>query len=150
MAVTGKPYNLKTCPLFVGGVSISGFGEDGGVVHTWASDLVEVTTGADGESVGSRLNNDDMLVTITLMTSSLGYKRLANLMNAQRLLYDAGATLVNLPYLFADPHNGDGVAAGSFFFLNRPEMAKNKKIAEVEFRLHLVKPKVSFGLAITT
>ena len=79
MSITGRAYNIKACTLLIGGVPIGGFGEDGGVVHEWVADMSEVTVGADGEAAVSRINNDDMMVTVKLLSTTLGYKRLAGI-----------------------------------------------------------------------
>jgi hypothetical protein len=149
MSIIGKPYNLKACTLVIGGLPIGGFDEDGGVNHEQLSDIVEAVVGADGETVFSRVNNDDVVATITVLPQSLGYKRLATLLNAQQILFRTGAPIVPLSYIFVDPSNGDSVTAAYVVFLNRPSMPKNRKVEGVEFRLHLVSPAQTNGITTT-
>ncbi len=146
MKVT-KTYNLKTVLVTVGAVSVGGYGEDGGVVVEWDSDLFEVTVGADGETVHSRINNDNAKVTITVLETSQAYNLLSLSMQTQIAEVDSGLGLLPKVFAIVDPATGDGLVSAYATFLNRPGMAKNKKPGNREFRLALTTPLAVYGAA---
>ena len=86
MSTPLKTYDLQSVYLTLGGYRIGGYGEDGGIEFEYSADIGELKTGADGQSVFSRINNPAMLCTITVMETSLSYKQLADLMQAQAAL----------------------------------------------------------------
>ena len=63
----------------------------------------EFSSGADGEAVFSRSNNDAVFVTVTVMETSAGYRHLAQLAATQKA---AVGRIPPLPFSFSDPSMG--------------------------------------------
>ena len=142
----GKTYNIKTVSLIIGGRSISGYGDGGGITFDRDADFFESSVGADGEHVMSRINNDNLTVTITLKETAKGYRDLAALMQSQLLVVDLGGPIVPLSFLMVDPLNGDSVSALYVTFLGPPTPSKANVAGEREFTLVLTKAVVTYGL----
>lgn len=140
-----KTYDLKWVILIVGGVAISGFGEEGGIEIEPAADIGDVTVGADGRAVMSRSNNRGYTCKITLMETSVAYRTLAGLMSAQQ----AAPAILPIGFLMNDVINGDMVSSPSPTFTKRPSMPKRKKVGERVFELFLPDCTVVHG-ALTT
>jgi len=135
MGLLAKSYDLAKVILTVGGVPIGGYGEDGGVEIAPIAPIHEVSVGADGLTVASRMNNDDALATITLNEMSAGYAALGALMKVQEL--NPTPVLIPVPFLLIDPSNGDTIASAFVIFVDRPTMAKGRTAGDRVFTLHL-------------
>lgn len=136
-------YDLKAVDLMIGGFRMSGAGEAGLVEYEWASDLAELTVGADGEAIVSALNNNALIATVTLMESSVSYATLAANMEVARLLSGIAPLPAN-PFFMFDRRNGDSVS-GTARFLTRPTPSKLATVGEREFRIVLPKAIVLYG-----
>ena len=66
-----KTYDLSAVKLAIGGILLGGYAEDGGIEVEPAAPVGEFSSGADGEAVFSRSNNDAVFVTITVNISDL-------------------------------------------------------------------------------
>lgn len=143
-----RSYDLKLVVCTVGGVPISGYGEDDALEFEWASDLVEKTKSADGKVTYSRLNDRECVCTITLMATSKAIPLLQALLETQHgdNLGIAPPIIVPMPFLMTDPSTGDNVV-GECVFENRPAPSKSRTVGEVEFRVSLPSPKWTLGVA---
>lgn len=144
--MSAKIYDINTVLLIIGGVAISGgYAEDGGIEMEWNDVLLEPTVGAGGESAYSRKGNNNAKITITLMETSVAYRNLAILMEAQIQLIDLGLPVVPLNYQMIDPRSLDTVGANYVMFMERPQVNKGGTVGERVFVLDLVKPTVIYG-----
>ncbi len=127
-------YSLMDVFLTVGGIPISGYGADEGVVIEPSADIVEITTGATGLDVASRINNFGATMQITVLEAARSYRDLGALMKAQEL--EVGAILP-LAVQMIDIVNGDKISASHGVFLSRPEMSKRSRVGTRVFGLYL-------------
>lgn len=140
-----KVYDLKQVLCTVGGVTISGYGEEDAVRFEWASDIGEEFVTVDGSVLFARSNDRRLRVAITLMQTSSAVPLLAALLETQHGLPAVVAgSLVQPPFYMTDPIFGDHIAGGCIF-LNRPLPNKGKVIGEYEFRLLLPDPVWQIG-----
>lgn len=135
MGLIAKSYDLAQVILVIGGIPITGYGEDGGIEIEPAAEIHAVTVGADGLTVASKQNNTDAIATITLSEMSAGYAALAALMKAQEVT--PSPILIPLSFLLVDPSNGDTVSSAFVIFLTRPTISKARNASERVFTLHL-------------
>jgi len=133
-----KTYDFKLVQLVIGGVTITGYGEDGGVSIEPNADVAEATIGADGETTISRTNDRSMVATITVRETSRGYALLSGLLQLQ----NAEPAILPQPFLLLDPISGERVSDEYSAFLGRPTVAKERGASDREFRLHLPSPSV--------
>lgn len=127
-------YNFKTNSLLIGGFKIGGFGDEGGIEYEFPDDLHRHVSTADGQTVVSRVNDARVVATITLKETSSGYRRLAQLIQAQLA---NPLALLPLPYVHRDPINGDLITSSHVVFLNFPEPSKARDAGEREFEILL-------------
>ena len=78
-----KTYDLSAVKLAIGGILLGGYAE-GVAGLALGRPVGEFSSGADGEAVFSRSNNDAVFVTVTVMETSAGYRHLAQLAATQR------------------------------------------------------------------
>lgn len=144
-----KTYDLKKVVCTVNGIPISGYGETDAVGLEWAQDIITPTVTADGGYTYSRNNDRGCTVTITLMQTSQAYPLLVGILEAQHgdTLGIHPPLIVPTAFMLVDPSNGDTVASGECVILNRPAPAKGKTVGEVQFRMHLPNPRVTYGVA---
>lgn len=135
MGLIAKSYDLSQVILVVGGVPISGYGQDGGVEIAPLAPIQEVNVGADGLTVASKMNNTDALATITLNQMSRGYLLLAAIMKIQEL--SLVPVLIPVPFLMIDPSSGDTITTAFSLFVDRPTMTMNRVAGERVFTIHL-------------
>lgn len=130
-------YNLKANSLVIGGIVISGYGDDGGIEYENNSELMEMAMGADGDPTFSELNDDTLIATITLKESSPSYAALAGLLKTQLDARRASGTIVPLAYHHRDPVNGDIVQCFEAVFMARPTPSKGRTAGDREFKIAL-------------
>ena len=135
MGLLAKNYDLAKVILTVGGIPLGGYADDGGIDIAPLAPIHEVSVGADGLTVASRMNNDDALATITFLESSNGYFALAGLMKIQEL--NPTPVLIPLPFFMIDPINGDVISSAFTIFVDRPTVGKGRTVGERVFTLHL-------------
>lgn len=133
-----RTFDLKSVICTVGSVSISAYGEQGGIVFEYSSELYEDAVGADGEVTFSRLNDARMTVTITVKDTSKTAALLANLAKTQETLrLAAGGALQPLPFYMEDPLNGDIVSDPYAVFIQTGAPTKNRVSGDRTFVLRL-------------
>ncbi len=127
-------YSLMDVFLTVKGIPITGYAVDEGVVIEPSADIVEITTGATGLDVASRINNFGATMTITVLEAARSYRDLAALMKEQELAVGA---FLPLPVQMIDTVNGDKINASHGVFVTRPEMSKRRTVGTRVFGLYL-------------
>jgi len=146
-----KTYNLKDQQILaIGGVIVGGYGTEGGIEYEYPSDRYQDDVGADGQVTVSRLNDERVYVTITLMDNSPAYKELMSLLRLQELQAKTPTGVLPLPYLHEDFANGDTIASSHCVFLTQPAPTKNRTVGEVEFRLLLPNTAGRMTLAVAS
>ena len=63
-------YNFRDVVALVGGIALTGFGEDDGITISPASEVAELIVGSDGEKTRVLHNDDSVAVTFALAQSS--------------------------------------------------------------------------------
>lgn len=128
-----KTYDLRAVALIVGGIEISGYGEDGAIEFEHVSPIAEHAAGADGSVVVSRNNDGRMIARITLLETSKSYRDLAGLLTAQ----NAQPAILPHNFIMIDAVNGDRVSDQFAAFLSRPAPSKGKAVGSRVFELLL-------------
>lgn len=137
----GKEYSLAQVLLVIAGVPIVGGLHDDAVTIEPAADLYEVVTGPDGHTVFNRVNNNDWLMTISLMETSRAVPLIDGVLQASLITIPGAPKL--LPVSMRDNLSGESITAGSAVFIRRPNMSKGATAGARAFALHLVSPMVS-------
>lgn len=142
-----RSYDLKLVVCTVGGVAISNYGEDDAISFEWTGELASRKKSADGISTYSRLNDRELVATITLMATSRAIPLLMALIETQHgdNLGVPPPIMLPLPFVLIDPVLGDEVI-GECVFVGRPAPNKSNEAPELEFTLSLPSPKMSLGL----
>lgn len=133
MGIPLKTYDLDQVFLTVGGIRITGYGEDDAVTFETASDIIEHAITADGQVVVSRNNDFRVIATITVMETSKSARDLHNMIVAQ----NAQPAILPLPFLCIDGNSGDQIADQYSAFLNFAPPSKAKAAGTREFRILL-------------
>jgi len=133
-----KTYDFKLVTLIIGGITVTGYDEDGGISIEPNSEHAEASPGADGQYTISRTNDKGYTVTITLRETSRGYALLSRLKTAQ----DALPAIAAQPFLMIDPISGERVSDEWSAFLTAPTIEKVKIASAREFKLLLPSPTV--------
>lgn len=79
-----RSYDFNQVILTLNGVSISGWGSDGGVAYEFASDLITDAVGIGGEVTMSKINDWRMYLDITVKQTSRANTFIGSLVRAQR------------------------------------------------------------------
>ena len=127
-----KTYDLSAVKLAIGGILLGGYAEGGGIEVAPAAPVGEFSSGADGEAVFSRSNNDAVFVTVTVMETSAGYRHLAQLAATQKA---AVGRIPPLPFSFSDPINGTYITGAYCAFMEHTTVSKGATAGERVFRL---------------
>jgi hypothetical protein len=141
-----KLYDLKSSVLTVGGILVSGYGEDDAVSFDWSSELVESFETVDGTRVYARTQNRELVATITLMQTSDAVAQLRTALDFQH----GGVSGIKPPAIIPQPlwfyasDNGDFVSGGAVF-LNRPNTSRGNTVGELVFRLSIPTPQWQIG-----
>jgi len=128
-----KTYDLTETSLTINGQPVTGFGENAAISFEFHAQLVEPTVGADGLVVMSRTNDNLVTCKITVLESSPAVGMLMGLQVAQRAL----PAFTPYPFLFIDPLSGDEFADLYAVFMDRPSVAKTRKVGERIFSIGL-------------
>lgn len=141
-----KLYDLKSTVLTVGGILVSGYGEQDAVSFDWAADLVESFETVDGTRVYARTQNRELLVSITLMQTSGAIAQLRSALDLQHGTVSGikQPVIAPAPLWFYASDNGDFVSGGAVF-LNRPNTSRGAQVGEVVFRLSIATPQWQIG-----
>jgi hypothetical protein len=146
-----KTYNLKDQQvIIIGGVLIGGYGKEGGIAYEYPSDRYQDDVGADGQVTVSRLNDERVYVTITLMENSPAYKELMSLLRLQEIQAKTPLGVLPMPYLHQDFANGDNISSAHCVFLTQPQPSKVRTVGEVEFKLLLPNAAKNMVLAVAS
>jgi hypothetical protein len=143
-----KSYDLKLVICTIGGVAISGYGENDAVGIEWSGPIAEPKVTADGDYIYSRTNDRGMTITLTLSQKSRAHLLLYGLTETQHG-DNAGVhppIMIPLPFLLVDPSNGE-IISGPAVVLDRPAPSKGKTVGEVQYKLHIGSPKVTPAVA---
>lgn len=125
-----KTWNLKKLIVVIGGVPISGFGENDAITFDHDEDEWEKVVGADGEVTRSRNNNRSGSITITLMQTSDSNDAL----EAIRLIDETtGAGIVGV--LVKDLTGRTVIGADRAWVRKRPSLEFGKRAGEREWIL---------------
>lgn len=137
-----KAYNLKLVVCTVGGVPVSGYGEDDAIGLEWDEALREKTVTADGQTIYSMNNNRGLTVTLTLSQKSYARTLLDALLEAQTgdNVGISPPLILPLPFALIDPSTGESYLSLDCVFITRPAASKGKTVGEVEYELHLPNP----------
>ena len=143
-----RVYDLKNVICTVGPVAINGYGESDAIGLEWSEEITSRKKTADGQVVHSRMNDRELMVTITLMQTSRAILLLMPLLEAQHgdNIGIGPPLVVPYPFMLIDPATGDSFA-GIAVFTTRPAPSKSREIGEVEFMLSIDQPKYSLGAA---
>lgn len=136
MSVIPGLHNLKLVQLSIGGVPISGYGEEGGIEFEFGSTVTETTVGADGHSVTSVNNDDSMRVRITLQPTTRAYGLMFQLYRTQRTAMNTVGRVPPMPFLMVAP-NGDKVDEPFAIFEELPPPSQARTAGERVFTLFL-------------
>ncbi|MEL6349401.1 MAG: hypothetical protein AAFV53_40235 [Myxococcota bacterium] len=112
------------------------------------SDDVEVVTGAAGYHVYTDNGDDSHIATFRVLRASPAFRILSDLLQEQFRQRRAGTPISPINFRVDDPASGDRISSQHGVFLNRPEMNFNKSVGRAEFRIHLPKPKITYGANI--
>lgn len=133
MSAPLKTHDLKRVALFVGGVEINGYGEDGAIEFEHLSPEAEHIAGSDGQVAISRNNDNRMVCRITVMSTSVAARLLWEQLLAQRA---EGAILPRF-FQMVDLNNGDVVRDEYCVFTTKPVPSKVKGVGSVVYELLL-------------
>lgn len=130
MAIAGF-YDLKNRNfVYLGGQRIGGWGEEGGIEYEEVSPLVEHMVGASGFPVVSNVNDNRLLVTLTVLAQSRSANILHELIQQQVEQFRGTGAILPLPYSHEDTLNGDKVADPCAIFLTRLLPTKGRTASE--------------------
>lgn len=130
-----KFYNLREVILLMDGLRIEGATDDAFLELAPASDLHARRRSADGQSVFSRLNDSDIMMTVSVHETSSGYRIMTDLIRAQMLVTDQ---ILPLPVSITDPVTGDGIVASQVVCMEFPTVTKSREASDREFVFCLV------------
>lgn len=141
-----RVYDLRTVVCTVGGVPISGYGEDDAIAFEWAEAIASVKVSGDGQATYSRMNNRVLNATLTLMSTSRAIPLLQAVIEAQHgdNLGIPVPVLVVVPFAMIDPILGDQVI-GDCVVTSRFAPSKSREAGELELELSLPSPKTVIG-----
>lgn len=144
--MAAKLYDLGLCVCTVGGVLVSGYGEEDAVSFAWSGDLVETHETVDGPLVYVRAVRRTLVATITLMQTSGAVARLRSQFDFQHgpVIGLRQPVILPLPFYFYAADNGDFVSGGAVF-LGRPDTSRGRTVGELQWRLSLAAPQWQIG-----
>jgi hypothetical protein len=141
-----KLYDLKSSVCTIGGVLVSGYGEEDAISFDWSSDLVESFETVDGGRIYARNQNKELIATITLMQTSGAVAQLRTALDLQHGTVNGlkPFVIVPAPLWFYASDTGDFVSGGAVF-LNRPNASRGQTVGELQFRLSIATPQWQIG-----
>ena len=129
-------YNSSQVSISVGGIPITGFGEDTMISIEWDNDTTSDKVGVDGEVSASKNNDLRATVTITLMETSPSNAILTGFYQARQLGTNANGVI---PFNMEDNISGERVTAAEAWVLRPPVTEKGKEVSEREWTMRLAK-----------
>ena len=127
-------YNTGQVSLSLGGVPLSGFGEDAMVSIEWDSDITTDKVGVDGEVTASKTNDRRATATITLMESSPSNAVLTGFFLARKA---GGDAIGVVPFFMEDGISGETVIGPEAWVLKAPSVEKGKEAGEREWSIRI-------------
>jgi hypothetical protein len=143
-----RVYDLRTVVCTIAGVALNGYGEDDAISFEWTEEIASRKASGDGQITYSRLNNRELVATVTLMATSKVIPLLMAAIEAQHG-DNTGIPiplLAPMPFLLTDPILGD-LVSGECVFITRPAPSKSREVSEIEFQVSLPSPKIGLGAA---
>jgi len=140
-----RTHNLAAIGLVIDGIPVSDLSPDGGFTCEAEEDLFENSVGADGISVSSRTNNDDVMCEISVSQYSRAYYLLAERMQAQLDNVAAGIGIQPLETSMVNPFSGESITGAYTTFMSRPMPTQEKGPTDRVFKLKLTKPQYDHG-----
>ena len=129
-------FNSNQVSLSLGGVPLSGFGEDTTVSIEWDSDITTDKISVDGVVTASKTNDLRATATITLMESSPSNAVLTGFYAARQA---GGDAIGVVPFMLEDSISGERVNAAEAWVLKAPTVEKGKEAGEREWAVRLAK-----------
>lgn len=144
-----KTYDLNLVICTVGSVRIGGYGETDAIGIEWDEKIVEKTVTADGDTIYSRLNNRGLTITFTLSQKSRSHLLLSQLLETQHgdNLGLGPPVILSLPFSLQDYSTGENIFSLDCVFVSRPAASKNRTVGDVQYEMHLPKPRITPALA---
>jgi len=127
-------YNSNQVSISMGGITLSGFGDDSMVSIEWDTDIVTDTVGVDGEVTASKLYDYRATATVMLKESSASNAILAGFYEARRLGDDAIGVV---PFSMEDGISGERVIAAEAWVMKAPTTEKGKEASDREWTIRL-------------
>ena len=127
-------YNSKQVSISMGGITLSGFGDDSMVSIEWDTDLTTDTVGVDGEVTASKTNDYRATATVMLKESSASNAILAGFYESRRL---GGDAIGVVPFAMEDSISGERVIAAEAWVLKAPNTEKGKEASDREWTIRL-------------
>jgi hypothetical protein len=129
-----KTHDLLAVILVIGGLPITGYGEEGAIAFEPLSPIGESKVSADGKTVVFSRNNDPrVLCRITVMRNSRAYQLLASLYQAQK----AQETILPMPFAMKNWITGAQVTEEYAVFQQVPIPSQEKTAGEDEWEILL-------------
>ena len=142
-------YNLALVQITLGAFRVTGFDEDDACTIAPKGDLQESAPSADGHHVAYSVINDNRYeVKITVRRTSLAFRRLGELQQAQMDERREG-TVTALGFQAYDPVSGDKISEQSCQFMRAPDLPFNRTSSVAEFMLELPSPTIIYGANLT-
>lgn len=138
----GKVYSLKSVILTVQGVPILGGLHEDAITLEPEANLFEPTTGPDGHTVYNRTNNDNWLMTVTVMETSRAYKLLDDILTASLAMAQVPGAPAVMTVSVRDLLSGESLMAASGVILRRPDRSKGAMAGGRAFQFHLTNPQL--------
>lgn len=123
------------------GIILSGFGKDSVISIVPTADHRASTTGLDGYTVSSQLNDESAEVTVTLLETTASHRALLALYNLDKAT--RGGAGVGA-FEMRDLINGDVDSSAKAWIKRRPDRKVGGEAAEYEWQFGLAKWEQSF------
>jgi len=131
-------YNFANVHFSVNGVTLSDYGEDGGIEAEFPTgEFVESMVGADGLVHANYINDDRMRITITVQALSFAADYLNNLYRLFRDSIELGTQPALLTVQMIDPASGERYGSGFAYFISAPAFSKTKEQGTREYVIEL-------------
>lgn len=127
-------YNSKQVSISLGGVALTGFGDDSMVSIEWDTDITTDAVGVDGFVTASKTNDNRATATVMLKESSPSNAVLATFL-ATRLEGDDAIGVV--PFAMEDTISGELVVAAEAWVLKPPNTEKGREASDREWTIRL-------------
>lgn len=137
-----RTHDLSQVVLSIGGIVVGGYAGDGGIEYENGADVWSKKVGAMGDAVYSKIGDKSLDGAITVLQSSLAYRQLAALQQAQER---ALGKIAPLPFIMYDAITGTKVTSIDCVFMARPLPSMMVEEGDIEFKFSLPKPVVEHG-----